>query len=83
MSVIHPSLFLIMKHFPDREDILRRMYLKNKTFKSICEDYQKCEEALHYWSKSELAEAKKRHREYLELLDELKSEIQQSLDEGS
>lgn len=81
MSVIHPSLFLVMKRFPDREDILRRMYLRNETFKSICEDYQKCEEALRYWSKSERAEAQERQREYLDLLYELNSEIQQSLDE--
>jgi hypothetical protein len=52
MPVIHPSLFLIMKCFPERENILRRLYLGNKTFKSICDDYQKCAEAVDYWNRS-------------------------------
>jgi hypothetical protein len=83
MPVIHPSLFLIMKHFPGHEDILRRMYIRNETFKSICNDYQKCAEAVEYWKRSNLEKAPLRADEYATLLMELEEEICEYLVERS
>ncbi len=80
MAVIHPSLFSVMKRFPDRRNALRQMYRTSESFRSICRNYQKCAKALDYWAKSKSAEAPDRHREYSALLQELELEIIQGLE---
>ncbi len=80
MRVIQPSLFLIMKRFPDRRNALRQMYRTSESFRSLCRNYQKCSEALDYWAKSKSAEAPDRRREYSALLQELELEIIQGLE---
>ena len=82
MTVIHPGLYLILQRFPDHKDVLRQMSRESESFKSICHNYQKCTEALNYWAKSTQPEAPDRHREYKMLLDELETEIENSLEEG-
>ena len=81
MTVIQPGLFLIMQRFPERKDILRNMFLSSKSFKSTCKDYQRCSEALAYWAESKNEKAPYRYREYFALLQELESDIIQSLPE--
>ncbi len=80
MAVIHPSLFIVMKTFPDRKDALRQMYRTSKSFQSICQNYQKCSEALRYWAESEDENAPERKKEYSALLQELELEITNSLE---
>ena len=82
MPVIHSGLFLVMKRFPERKDELRRMYRASESFQSTCHSYQKCSDALGYWSKSEHEEAPNRQREYSDLLRELEKDILQSLEDG-
>ena len=79
MAVIHPSLFIVMKHFPDRKDALRQKYRTNENFRGICHNYQKCSEALRYWAESEDENAPEREKEYSALLHELELEITNSL----
>jgi len=81
MTVIHPGLFLILRRFPDHKDALRQMYHASESFQSICYNYQKCSEAVRYWTKSKQPEAPDRHREYGDLLQELELEILNSLAE--
>ena len=69
------NLFLIKKRYQDNKDILRRLYLEDTTFKSICDDYQKCAEALEYWNRSTLEKAPMRVKEYSALSAELEEEI--------
>ncbi len=80
MPVIHPSLFIVMKHFPDRKDAVRQMYRTNKPFQGICRNYSKCSEALRYWTESEDEHAPEREKEYATLLHELELEIINSLE---
>lgn len=80
MTIIQPGLFLIMQRFPDRKDMLRHRFLSSESFQSICEDYQRCSEALIYWAKSQHEKAPDLYREYLELLHEMESYIIKSLD---
>ena len=80
MAVIQPSIFLVMNRFPDRRDILRRIYRTSESFRSICHNYQKCNKALEHWDKSKSAEASDRYQEYSVLLEELELEIIQSLE---
>ena len=82
MTVIHPSLFLVMSRFPDRKDALRQKYRNNESFQSLCRSYQKCTQALEHWDKSKHAEAPNRQQEYSELIIELEQEIIQSLKEA-
>ena len=81
MRVIQPSLFLIMKRFPDRKSALRQKYRSSESFQSLCSNYQKCTKALDHWAKSEHEEAANRHLEYATLLQELELEIIQSLEQ--
>ena len=83
MSVIHTSLFTVQKRFPDHKDALRQKYRIDKKFISICNDYQKCEEALQYWTASEDKNAPERQKEYSELLQELELEIMNSLEDSA
>ena len=80
MQVIHPSLFVVMKNFPDQKNELRHKYRTSESFRALCHNYQKCSEALKYWKKSKHAEAPDRHQEYTELLQELELEIQQTIE---
>ena len=82
MTVIQPGLFLVMQRFPDRRDVLRHRFLNSESFKSICQDYQICSEALAYWAKSEHEKASDRYREYSMLLNEMESDIIQGLDKA-
>jgi hypothetical protein len=81
MTVIHPGLFLILRRFPDHKDALRQMHRTSESFQSTCHNYQKCTEALHYWTKSSRSEAPDRNREYKMLLHELETEVKNSLEE--
>jgi hypothetical protein len=81
MAVIQTSLFSIIKRFPDRKDILKRLFKESENFKAVCEDYQKCSEALHHWDRSDSEESSVRRAEYSDLLQELESEILQRLNE--
>ena len=79
MTVIQPGLFLIMQRFPDHRDAVRHRFFSSESFQSICKDYQRCSEALAYWANSEQDNAPDRHQEYCALLQELESDIFQSL----
>ena len=70
-----------MQRFPAHKDTLRQLYRQSESFQSICHSYQKCLEALRYWSESEHEEAPNRQREYSELKMELELEIIQALEE--
>jgi hypothetical protein len=72
-----------MKYYPDKKDALRRIYRTSQSFQNICQNYQKCTEALKYWEKSRRPEAPERYREYSALLQELKLEITKSLENQS
>ena len=81
MPVIQTSLFSVIKRFPDRKDIVRRLFKESENFKAVCEDYRKCSKALHHWDRSDAEEAPLRRAEYSVLLQELEAEILQCLTE--
>ena len=80
MKVIHPGLFLIMQRYPAQKDALRRMYLSNPSFQTLCEDYEKCSQALEHWTRSGHALAPKRTLDYQELVQDLESEIEELIE---
>ena len=81
MKVVHPSIFLLIKRFPERKDILSKLYLESTSFQSMCEDYRACNEALTHWNNMDSDEAGARRKEYGELIQSLESEIIRCLNE--
>jgi hypothetical protein len=79
MSLIKPSLFLVMSKFPDQKDAIKSLFLNNNNFQEICSDYQKCTEAIEYWRQSTLENACLRADEYSNLLLELEDEVRSYL----
>jgi hypothetical protein len=82
MPVVRTSLPIVLSRFPDHEDKIKRLFRKNETFRSLCEDYRQCSEALHYWSRCSSEEALARRNEYGNLLQDLSEEIWQNLQES-
>lgn len=75
MSVIHPSIFIVLEGFPEHRDVIRRLYSSNKPFQSLCDNYLQCKNALRYWTTSKDECAPERQREYMTLADEMEIEI--------
>jgi hypothetical protein len=77
MTVIKPSLFRIFERFPERIKEIKTFFKNNESFKTLCEDYCRCAEALQHWSQSLDKNAPDRLQEYEALLRELEEEILQ------
>jgi len=75
MSVIHSSLFHLLKKYPDRREEVKALFKTDESFKSICDDYLQCDEVLNYWSNSSKSEAFMRKAEYEQLLADLENEL--------
>ena len=68
-----------MQRFPAARDHLRHMYLCSQSFQTLCDDYQKCLEALDHWKGSRHVQAAARSREYQELKQDLEVEIEERI----
>ena len=75
--IIRPGLFLVIERFPDRRDVFKRLYKDHEGFRTLCENYRQCLEALRYWAQVDTQLAPARHREYHSLLKELERELRQ------
>ena len=83
MTVIQSNLFSLFERFPDRKETVKALFKDSESFKTLCEDYLKCGEALKHWNLSFKEEAPLRRREYEALLRELEQEILQNLIEST
>ena len=83
MPISYTGLPVVLSKFPDREETIKRLFKKNETFQTLCDDYRKCLEALKYWNQAESEEAPARRKEYESLLRDLGEEILQSLSEST
>ena len=83
MAVIKSSLFYVFKRFPEHKDAIHQHFRKNENFQTICDDYRQCAEALDRWNGSTSEEAPARRNEYADLLQDLESEILQTLNESA
>lgn len=79
MTVIHFSLFSILERFPERMEEIKALFKNNESFKTLCEDYRRCAEALQHWNQSLDEDAPLRRHEYRALLRELEEEILQNV----
>ena len=83
MAVIKSSLIHVLKRLPEHKDAIRQLFRKNENFQTICDDYRQCAEALDRWNGSTSEVAPARRNEYAELLQDLESEILQTLNESA
>jgi len=79
MNVIHTAMFLTLERFPDRAEMIKRLFSESEDFQTVCEDFRQCSTALRYWNQSMKADAPARRLEYAALLRELEQEIEQRL----
>jgi hypothetical protein len=52
MTVIQSNLFYVIKRFRDSGDSIKTLYRTNESFKTICDDYRQCAEAVDHWNDS-------------------------------
>lgn len=83
MSVIHPYIFEILRKLPDQRENILNLHSNCYTFRALCEDLRKCEEACQYWDQSGSQKAKERSEEYRELRVSLESELLQFIKDNS
>jgi hypothetical protein len=69
------GLAVVMDRFPERREVLKRLFESNQSFQSLCGDYEDCLTALRYWRESSLPEALGFRNEFSALLSELEEEI--------
>ncbi len=81
MPVIHSSVYLVMKEFPEHKATIQNLVKSDEKFLTLCDDYRICKEALAYWNSSESDQAPFRASEYRSLLEELETEILRSLND--
>ena len=60
--------------------MINSLMAKDPEFVTLCEDYNDCAYALHYWGRSKAPEAETRAKEYRTLIEELEEEIHQALE---
>ena len=69
------TLSLILTNFEGSNDIIERTFRQNADFRSLCEDYYTCHQALKRWQVSGAAAAAQRQQEYTEWLTELEQDV--------
>lgn len=80
MNAHRDTLTLIQKSFSGQGELIERAFRENRPFRSLCEDYRECNEAVGRWRHRRSADALQRLREYEELLVELDREVQACLE---
>ena len=79
MPVIETNLFSVIRRFSDHRKAAKRLFMKSEPFQTMCEDFQRCSEALEHWEQSTSEEAPVRRKEYSMLLRDLEREILENL----
>jgi len=72
----------VLERFPDHRTELVQRLVVDSEFRSLCQEYEDCAQALSRWS--QVAESSPdRVTEYSELLEELEREIREALEPPS
>jgi hypothetical protein len=71
---------LAIAFFPDQAETVRRLYLRDEQFRSICEDLSLAKTSLEGFEKRSDAHARGEIDDYRNVLQELKAELGAHLD---
>ena len=66
-----PSIDPLVSRFPRHGFAIRRLYVRDPEFRSVCDDYGEVQRALEHW---QAADQPGRVAEYRQLLEELAAE---------
>ncbi len=77
--IVNDMARYIRERFPDKKQSIDRLMAEDPGFLALCDDYDVCVNALHYWSKSGEPEAEIRVNEYRTLIRELEEEVTEIL----
>lgn len=80
MAVISSSVLFLIRRFPNHKDAIKHLARTDNQFLTLCDDYQKCKEALSYWTDSTSGQATNIASDYISLLQELENEILHNLE---
>jgi uncharacterized protein YdcH (DUF465 family) len=69
----------IRKRFPDQKFSIEQLMAIDSEFLSLCDDYDACINALHYWTKSKEPEAETMIDEFRNIAWELEEEVIEAL----
>ncbi len=69
----------VVERFPEKNEIVRRLFKSSQSFQSLCDEYEACLAALRHWRDSVLPEAPEFRNEFSSLLSELEEEILEHL----
>ncbi len=69
----------IRERFPDQKISIDRLMAKDPEFISLCDDYDACINALHYWTRSKEPEAESMVDEFSNIARELEEEVIEAL----
>lgn len=81
LSVAPPGLPSVLDRFPNHRKTVSQLGKNNETFRTLCNDYQKCKVALQHWTRSEEDGAEDRREEYEAVQRELEAEILRYLED--
>ena len=76
-------LACVVTRLPARAEAITAEFGRSESFRSLCEDFQVCVEAVARWQRKEGPAAVERRREYAESLAELEQEIGSWLDRSA
>jgi hypothetical protein len=79
----HDSLAAVNKYFPAFRELLESLFRENESFRSLCEDFRVCVQAVDYWchSAQNRGNASTYCEEYRALLEDLKNELEDMIGE--
>ena len=80
MELIKPSLFSVISRFPERKQLVQRLFRENETFRTLCDDYGKCVETLSYWNRATSEDSLALREDYTALIREIEDEIRQFIE---
>ena len=70
------ALAVVKSGFADQQEKVELEFENNEVFRNLCEEFEQCSSAIEHWKNNETADAEQRAQEYVDLLAELRQEIE-------
>ena len=74
------ALAPLLEKFPEAAAMIRQLFQRSPSFRSLCEDYRDCLVAWRHWRRAASEDAPALCLSYAELLGELEEEVRQYLE---
>jgi hypothetical protein len=83
MGTLSHQLESLVLRFPEQVAVLRRLYMRERSFRAICDEYNVALRAYEHWRTGETSPSngkrELRERDYRQITQELEIEIQEQL----